>query len=268
MQINEQVLESLPDGPDGGSIAHRLSQREEEENSVVEESSDDEDEQEDVMDPPDQQHMGPAQDGATGVSREERPFKESFLMLPTVENRDQEEALRDYLQEKLKNTRTRFDWPSHGTMLSDYNTPLLQAMLFPTLFPYGLGDCTKRDRRVDISMTDANKHLLNYCIFDPNEKRWRYPFAEDPRWSYWAYNTAERHRCNGQKSVFLAQSPEFAQMSIKDLKEIVNQGGERFGELLGKMNAYNANINGSNAYLYRSRKNLEALIDQEGMTSM
>jgi CTP-dependent riboflavin kinase len=38
-------------------------------------------------------------------------------------------------------------------------------------------------------------------------------------------------------------------MSIQDLEEIVNQGGERFGELLGKMNAYNANINGSNAYL-------------------
>jgi hypothetical protein len=147
MQINEQLLESLPDGPDGGSIAHLLSQceEEEEENLVMEKSSDDEDEEEDVMDPPDQQHMGPAQDGATGVSREERPFKESFLMLPTVENWDQEKALLDYLQEKQKNTRTQFDWPSHGTMLSDYDTPLLQAMLFPTLFPYNLRDCTKQD---------------------------------------------------------------------------------------------------------------------------
>jgi hypothetical protein len=79
---------------------------------------------------------------------------------------------------------------------------------------------------------------------------------------------AECHHCNGQKSVFLVQSPEFAQMSIKDLEEIVNQGSEWFGELLGKMNAYNTNINGSNRYLYQSRKNLEALIDQEGMTSM
>jgi hypothetical protein len=51
---------------------------EEEENFDVEESSDDED-REDVMDPPDQQHMGPAQDGATGVSREEeKPFEESL----------------------------------------------------------------------------------------------------------------------------------------------------------------------------------------------
>jgi hypothetical protein len=72
-------------------------------------------------------------------------------------------------------------------------------------------------------MTDANKHLLNYFIYNPNKKRWRYPFAEDPRWSYWAYNTAERHRCNGQKSVFLAQSPEFANMSIQDLEEIVSR---------------------------------------------
>jgi hypothetical protein len=83
-------------------------------------------------------------------------------------------------------------------------------------------------------MTDANKHLLNYCIFNPNEKCWRYPFAEDPWWSYWAYNTAKCHCCNGQKSVFLAHSPECAQMSIKDLEEIINQGGEWFGELLGK----------------------------------
>jgi hypothetical protein len=99
-----------------------------------------------MLDPPDQQHMGPAQDGATGVPREERPFEESFLMLPTIENQDQDQALRDYLRETLKKTKTRLNWPTHGPMLSDYNTPLLQAMLFPTLFPYGLGDCTKRDR--------------------------------------------------------------------------------------------------------------------------
>ena len=34
------------------------------------------------------------------------------------------------------------------------------------------------------------------------------------------------------------------------------------------MNAYNANINGSNAYMYRAKKNLEALMEQDGMSTL
>ena len=50
--------------------------------------------------------------------------------------------------------------------LSDYNHPHIQALAFPTLFPFGDGDATNRDRRKYISMTDSNKHLLKYCIKD------------------------------------------------------------------------------------------------------
>ena len=36
-------------------------------------------------------------------------------------------------------------------------------MVFPTLFPYGKGDPTKRTRLGEVSLTDGFKHLIKYA---------------------------------------------------------------------------------------------------------
>jgi hypothetical protein len=58
---------------------------------------------------------------------------------------------------------------------------------------------TMKDRRTGVKLTESNKHLLKYAIFDRAKNLWWYPFATDKRWMDWAQNTAERHRCQGQR---------------------------------------------------------------------
>jgi hypothetical protein len=141
-------------------------------------------------------------------------------------------------------------------------------MTFPTLFPYGCGDVTNKDRSVTVSMTESNKHLLNYAIYDETEGRFVYPFASHPRWLKWAQNTCERHRLNGQKDVYLSKNPEDANLSEAELRRILESVGAELNSMLGRMQAYNGNINGSNAYFFGHKGNLEALMEQEGMSTV
>ncbi|CAJ1945434.1 unnamed protein product [Cylindrotheca closterium] len=82
--------------------------------------------------------------------------------------------------------------PPGGAPLSDYNTPNLQSMAFPTLFPHGVGDVTSGDRLVKVKLNQANKHLLWYCLNkadrglapEDDGPEFVYPFAELPKWMY------------------------------------------------------------------------------------
>ena len=49
------------------------------------------------------------------------------------------------------------------------------------------------------------------------------------------------------------------------LKQILNEGGEALNNLLNRMQKFNANIEGSNAYFFKRRNKLEALMEQEGI---
>ena len=111
--------------------------------------------------------------------------------------------------------------------LSDYSEPFLQTMAFPCLFPYGAGDVTGKDRKLDVTMTEANAHLLRYCVHEKNSTNpgYKYPFANHPSWMHWAQNTAERHRHNSQKSVYLNKNPKDDNLREEELEEIIREGG-------------------------------------------
>ena len=49
------------------------------------------------------------------------------------------------------------------------------------------------------------------------------------------------------------------------LRNILNENGDEFTMLLHRMQKFNSNIAGSNAYFYKRKIELEALIEQEGM---
>lgn len=70
------------------------------------------------------------------------------------------------------------DLNADSDFVKEYSTPGLQARRFPTLFPTGAGDCTKKDRRAFVSMADSNSNLIQYCLWqfllgglDLNERR-------------------------------------------------------------------------------------------------
>ena len=238
--------------------------------------------------PENQQNMGPHQGGATGIPTEEQGLQENHLMQPVQENEIMAQAVEQHVrdaygedndssEQQEPTVETNEDgvpvapWPPRGKGLSDYNTPSIQAMAFPTLFPYGTGDVTQKVRDVDVTMTDANEHLLKYAVERPKDsdlEGYFYPFVEHDRWMHWAQNTAERHRINLQKNVYLQQHPEDANLTFEEIAEILKTDIPRFYRILGRMQKYNANINGSNGYYFSKRKELEAISDQRGAPSL
>eukprot|EP00978_Attheya_sp_CCMP212_P041091 scaffold231316_cov51-Attheya_sp.AAC.1 len=126
-----------------------------------------------------------------------------------------------------------------------------------------------KDRRTGVKLTESNKHLLKYAIFNPANNLWWYPFATDPRWMHWAQNTAERHRCQGQRGVYLDnKTSEDANITEDELRLLVEKNDDGLKQLISRMQKFNSNVTGSAAYFYKKRCELEALIDAKGMPTM
>jgi hypothetical protein len=89
-----------------------------------------------------------------------------------------------------------------------------------------------------------------------------------PRWLKWDQNTCERHRLSGQKDFYLTKNPEDGNLSEAELRRILLSGGAELNSMLDRMQAYNGNINGSNAYFFGHKGHLEALKEQEGMSTV
>ena len=137
-------------------------------------------------------------------------------------------------------------------------------MAFSTLFLYGDGDITRVSRLIDVSLTISNKHLLNYAVPTQDQSNYFYPFAEHDRWMHWSQNTAERHRLQGLKNVYMSRNPETANLTESELRQIVNDDGEDLQRIIANMQLFNSNIVGSNAYFYKHRRNLEGLVEAYG----
>ena len=263
--IDNEVLKSLPND---GDISHRI--KVVDEDSLNDESTE---EEEDVED--DERCNGTsaasATSGQTLEDAEGDDVRDSYLALPMEDNSesDEDKMRRILLNNFGKGSKNDpIAYPESGDILNDYKTPNLQALAFPTLFPFGAGDVMNQDRQVGVTMTESNTHLLKYAIFDKKKKIWVYPFARHPRWMHWAHNTCERHRVNGQRSYYLKNSPQDANLTEADLADICEEDGDRLKSLIGRMQAFNANIRGSNSFFYKKRKELEALITTHGMPTM
>ena len=59
----------------------------------------------------------------------------------------------------------------------------------------------------------------------------------------------------------MKQTPEDVNLTEEEFIEIVNEGGDRLEELARKMQKFNSNIVGSNAYFYKRRNELESLME-------
>ena len=116
-------------------------------------------------------------------------------------------------------------------------------MTFPTLFPFEVGYVTSKDRNVTVSVTQSNKHLLNYTVYDEDKKRLVYPLVSHPRWLKWAQNTYESQCLDGQTDLYLSKNPKDGNLSEAELRKILEAGGEELNSMLGQMQAYADYIN-------------------------
>eukprot|EP00978_Attheya_sp_CCMP212_P020530 scaffold58917_cov62-Attheya_sp.AAC.1 len=107
---------------------------------------------------------------------------------------------------------------------------------------------TTKDRRTGVKLTESNKHLLKYAIFNHAKNLWWYPFATDPRWMHWAQNTAERHhRCQGQRGVYLDKTSEDANITEDKLRLLVEKNDDGLKQLISWMEKFNSNVTDGSA---------------------
>ncbi len=154
------------------------------------------------------------------------------------------------------------DWPStEGNLVNEFKTDGLATMAFPTLFPYGKGDPTNRGRQHGITLTEAFKHLMKFAERLADGKfEWR--FASHPRFPYWALNMKQRHQLLSQANVYLRQHPADANMTMEELKQMVNSMSAN--QMVNRLQRYVSKVQGTNQYWYQRLQELVALIEQKG----
>ena len=178
----------------------------------------------------------------------------SFLQLPEAQQQE-EDAMLEQLQNQI------MDWPSiENEPLSEFTTPFMATLSFPTLFPNSDGDPTNPAILREVSFSDKVKHLIK--LGSKVNDKWTFPLASHPRFGYWALSMVQRKRMLQQASVFIKQNPGEAHLTSEELRELVetNNGSA----LLSKVFRYAANITGTPSYWHKVRSDLKAIITQVG----
>ena len=183
---------------------------------------------------------------------------EMSTFLPMPEKQKPEiQATRDRLLEQPSSVH----WPTvDNRPLSEFLTPFLATMAFPTLFPNGKGDPTNPSLIRDIPFSDRIKHLIKFA--EKRDGKWFYRFATHPRFSYWALNMIQRRRALDQSSIYIKQNPGDAHLSVEELQDLANTNDTC--HLLSKVYRYASNITGTHAYWHKVRENLKAIITHKG----
>ena len=119
----------------------------------------------------------------------------------------------------------------------------------------------KLARRIEVSETNAVKHLMKYAATHSKTKNYYYPFASHPRFKFWFYDRIRRHRSLEQAKVYLKNNNHDANMSIKELKESMSNGDSE--NIMRRMSSYSSNITGSDSYWYKRRCELESTFEQK-----
>ena len=134
-------------------------------------------------------------------------------------------------------------------------------MAFPTLFPYGKGDPTKKTRLREVSLTEGFKHLIKYADRSTTGTfSWR--FASHPRFPYWALNLKQRHQLLFLARIYLTQNPEDFNLTTEELRQMVGQLSAN--QVMNRLPRYVAKIQVTKQYWYQRFHELKALITQKG----
>ena len=178
---------------------------------------------------------------------------EMSSLMPVGEQQPQElHAIKHQLS-----TTDAITWPSVCDQpLNEYQTPFLATLAFPTLFPDSKRDPTNPSLVKDITLGEKVKHLIKFG--EKISGKWVYRFSSHPRFSYWAFNMIQRKRSLQQSGIFLKQNPSEAHLSINELRELAASDDSK--ALFSKISRYVVNIAGSNAYWYKIREDLKAIV--------
>ncbi|KAF7314095.1 ATP-dependent DNA helicase [Mycena chlorophos] len=153
---------------------------------------------------------------------------------------------------------------------------LLFPLIYPTLFPYGIGGPNDSKRPIRLSLKRHIKHLLSL-----NDRR----FQEHPSFAFTAFNILQRHdlllhtSLKVKRSNFDAVASQFATVSpqvVKTISERVANGEspapknpeeQKVLTLLKQVNAVVTSVPGSSAARVAMRNEIRGLMIEQGMPS-
>ena len=182
----------------------------------------------------------------------------SFLPIPQCEQQDIQA-----IQQQLSSTHysQAMLWPTvDSEPINEYTTPFLATLAFPTYFLMVKVTLQTHLFTKTCNWGERIKHNLKYT--EKKHGRWIYRFASHPRFAHWAFNMIERKRILQQTGTFLKQNPGEAHLTTEELQQMVaNNSAHVF---LSKISRYLAHITGSNAYWFKAREDLKAIINHVG----
>ena len=146
---------------------------------------------------------------------------ESFYPIPDLQAYGKTEE--EKVNAEMKVNDDDIDWPLRTeSPLNEYNTNGYFTRLFPHLFVTGEGDPTYSvDKLKTVRTEEAIDHLLKVSWKDNDGKEY-YPFAEDRRFIFCAFNMLRRHQLNEQGSVWLKHHELYQGLSVEELEEKLN----------------------------------------------
>jgi hypothetical protein len=144
--------------------------------------------------------------------------------------------------------------------LNEFENDAICSLLFPKLFPNGMGDPTKKSRLKYVSESLAIQHLMKVVSKSSQTGEFYYPVAQHPRFKFWYYDRLRRHRTLDQAKVYIKQNPRDANMTIQELKNMISSGES--DSLMKRLSSYSANVTGSDSYWFKRRTELEATMEQ------
>ncbi|CAF0995789.1 unnamed protein product [Brachionus calyciflorus] len=125
----------------------------------------------------------------------------------------------DLLDDKIKNS---INFPKASQIsLNEYQTDAICSLAFPNFFPDGAGDPTRKAGIKDVTEALGFNNLMKCVARSYKTNDFYYPWAQHPRFKFWAYDRLRRHRSLEQCKVYLKHNIHDANLTMKDLKDLI-----------------------------------------------
>lgn len=196
-------------------------------------------------------------DGSLQADVDEQDHEAESFVPMAAQKFTEHDTVKISIQERQKKSPSNtVPWPPRAdSPVNEFVTEGYMSCAFPTLFPTGAGDfLAPRERTVTVG--NYFKHLMRF-----DEGR----FARHPRFRYFALNSEMRWRALQAGRVYIKQHPKEARLSLDELKDIVQSGGEQFAR---KVLHYACNLRGTKQYWFKQRIRLIAMIDKLGLPTI
>ena len=160
----------------------------------------------------------------------------------------------------------KIPYPERSTVpVSEFNTPFLATMAFPSLFPFGNGD--PFGNYINANKKTVIEKIRHLIFFTEKEvvfgkTRLVSRFARHPRFILWACNIFFRHRTLAQGDIYLKQYPGDANKTVAEIQEMLEEKQATY--MINNIRRYMANIPGTPSYWFNAAAELDAIIDSRG----